>query len=124
MGSTTYKEYRQHFEKDRALSRRFLKIDVGEPSFDRIKKACRLAKQTYVYCFNSKADVWWKQSAPDFSKLPVAVYQFDWQEIKGLAAMVTRTMDISVTLSGESAYFAGPSDQVELTWQVLQLNSF
>jgi ATP-dependent Clp protease ATP-binding subunit ClpA len=32
MGSTTYKEYRQHFEKDRALARRFQKIDVKEPS--------------------------------------------------------------------------------------------
>ena len=32
MGSTTYKEYRQHFEKDRALARRFLKIDVTEPT--------------------------------------------------------------------------------------------
>ena len=32
MGSTTYKEFRQHFEKDRALSRRFQKIDVVEPS--------------------------------------------------------------------------------------------
>ncbi len=38
MGSTTYKEYRQHFEKDRALSRRFQKIDVNEPSIpDSIK---------------------------------------------------------------------------------------
>ena len=34
MGSTTYKEFRQHFEKDRALSRRFQKIDVSEPSVD------------------------------------------------------------------------------------------
>ena len=34
MGSTTYKEYRQHFEKDRALARRFQKIDVAEPSVD------------------------------------------------------------------------------------------
>ncbi|MEQ8750923.1 MAG: AAA family ATPase, partial [Amphiplicatus sp.] len=34
MGSTTYKEYRQHFEKDRALARRFQKIDVNEPSVD------------------------------------------------------------------------------------------
>ncbi len=34
MGSTTYKEFRQHFEKDRALSRRFQKIDVNEPSAD------------------------------------------------------------------------------------------
>ncbi|MDH2325729.1 ATP-dependent Clp protease ATP-binding subunit ClpA [Cereibacter sp. SYSU M97828] len=38
MGSTTYKEFRQHFEKDRALSRRFQKIDVNEPSIpDSIK---------------------------------------------------------------------------------------
>jgi len=34
MGSTTYKEFRQHFEKDRALARRFQKIDVIEPSID------------------------------------------------------------------------------------------
>ena len=34
MGSTTYKEFRQHFEKDRALARRFQKIDVSEPSID------------------------------------------------------------------------------------------
>jgi ATP-dependent Clp protease ATP-binding subunit ClpA len=32
MGSTTYKEFRSHFEKDRALLRRFQKIDVNEPS--------------------------------------------------------------------------------------------
>ena len=32
MGSTTYKEFRSHFEKDRALLRRFQKIDVKEPS--------------------------------------------------------------------------------------------
>jgi ATP-dependent Clp protease ATP-binding subunit ClpA len=32
IGSTTYKEFRNHFEKDRALLRRFQKIDVNEPS--------------------------------------------------------------------------------------------
>ncbi|MBF0324048.1 ATP-dependent Clp protease ATP-binding subunit ClpA [Magnetospirillum moscoviense] len=34
IGSTTYKEYRNHFEKDRALVRRFQKIDVNEPSVE------------------------------------------------------------------------------------------
>ncbi len=34
IGSTTYKEYRQHFEKDRALVRRFQKIDIPEPSIE------------------------------------------------------------------------------------------
>ncbi|MFN3262549.1 MAG: ATP-dependent Clp protease ATP-binding subunit ClpA [Pikeienuella sp.] len=41
MGSTTYKEFRQHFEKDRALSRRFQKIDVNEPSVDDAVKILR-----------------------------------------------------------------------------------
>ena len=34
VGATTYREYRNHFEKDRALERRFQKIDVPEPSED------------------------------------------------------------------------------------------
>jgi ATP-dependent Clp protease ATP-binding subunit ClpA len=34
MGSTTYKEYRNSFEKDRALARRFQKIDIREPSVE------------------------------------------------------------------------------------------
>ena len=34
IGSTTYKEFRSHFEKDRALLRRFQKIDVNEPSIE------------------------------------------------------------------------------------------
>jgi ATP-dependent Clp protease ATP-binding subunit ClpA len=41
MGSTTYKEFRQHFEKDRALSRRFQKIDVNEPSVEDAVKILR-----------------------------------------------------------------------------------
>lgn len=32
IGSTTYEEYKNHFEKDRALSRRFEKVEIGEPT--------------------------------------------------------------------------------------------
>lgn len=41
MGSTTYKEYRSYFEKDRALVRRFQKIDVYEPSVEDTVKILR-----------------------------------------------------------------------------------
>ncbi len=41
IGSTTYEEYKNHFEKDRALSRRFEKIDIMEPS---VKDAIRILK--------------------------------------------------------------------------------
>jgi ATP-dependent Clp protease ATP-binding subunit ClpA len=47
MGSTTYKEYRQHFEKDRALVRRFQKIDVNEPSVEDSVKILRGLKPYY-----------------------------------------------------------------------------
>ncbi|GAB1410388.1 ATP-dependent Clp protease ATP-binding subunit ClpA [Desulfovibrionales bacterium] len=38
IGSTTYEEYKNHFEKDRALSRRFQKIDIAEPSIAESEK--------------------------------------------------------------------------------------
>ncbi|MBG7615199.1 ATP-dependent Clp protease ATP-binding subunit ClpA [Brevundimonas sp. BAL450] len=47
MGSTTYKEYRQHFEKDRALVRRFQKIDVNEPTVDDTIKILKGLKSYY-----------------------------------------------------------------------------
>ena len=47
MGSTTYKEFRQHFEKDRALSRRFQKIDVNEPSVEDAVKILRGIKSYF-----------------------------------------------------------------------------
>ena len=47
IGSTTYKEYRGHFEKDRALARRFQKIDVEEPSIEDTIKILRGLKPYY-----------------------------------------------------------------------------
>jgi ATP-dependent Clp protease ATP-binding subunit ClpA len=46
MGSTTYKEFRQHFEKDRALVRRFQKIDVNEPT---IEDTIKILKGLKIY---------------------------------------------------------------------------
>ena len=56
IGSTTYKEFRNHFEKDRALLRRFQKIDVNEPTVEDtikiltgLKPAFELASQGDVH---------------------------------------------------------------------------
>ena len=46
MGSTTYKEFRQHFEKDRALVRRFQKIDINEPT---IEDTIKILKGLKIY---------------------------------------------------------------------------
>ena len=47
IGSTTYKEYRNYFEKDRALVRRFQKIDVNEPTIEDSVKILRGLKPYY-----------------------------------------------------------------------------
>ena len=47
IGSTTYKEYRSYFEKDRALVRRFQKIDVKEPSIEDTIKILKGLKPYY-----------------------------------------------------------------------------
>ena len=47
IGSTTYKEFRNYFEKDRALVRRFQKIDVNEPSIEDAVKILRGLKVSY-----------------------------------------------------------------------------
>ena len=47
IGSTTYKEFRNYFEKDRALVRRFQKIDVPEPSVEDTVKILRGLKTNY-----------------------------------------------------------------------------
>ena len=47
MGSTTYEEYRKVFEKDHALTRRFQKIDIDEPSVDDTVKILHGLKKYY-----------------------------------------------------------------------------
>lgn len=47
IGSTTHEEMRNHFEKDKAFSRRFQKIDVGEPSHDECLDILRGLKERY-----------------------------------------------------------------------------
>ena len=47
IGSTTYQEYRGIFDKDRALSRRFQKIDVTEPSIDETYKILKGLKTRF-----------------------------------------------------------------------------
>ena len=89
-------------------------IDVGEPAFDRIKKASRLARAVAVYSFNAKSDVWWRQEQQRFEQLDVSVMQFPWPGIEALAKLVQRSMELSVTITAESMYIATPLGEVDV----------
>lgn len=95
-------------------------IEVGEPSVERLKKATRAAKQVVVYCFNSKAPTWWNLEASKLDSEKLAVFQLPWLEVKALGALVERTMDISVTVSGDSVYVATAQGEQEITLVALK----
>src|SRR3954470_8311262 len=54
IGSTTFKDYRQAFERDRALSRRFQRIDIGEPSVPEAIEILKGLKPKYEEHHNVK----------------------------------------------------------------------
>lgn len=95
-------------------------IDIGEPAFDRIKKACRHAQAVKVYSFNTKSDVWWNQDASKFNQLDAEFYRFEWPDILNLAKLVERTMDLSVTITDNSAYIATNLGECEVPWVELR----
>lgn len=95
-------------------------IEVGEPAFERVKKASRTAGKVKVYCFNTRASVWWNQGREKFAALPVEIRRFDWPALQALAGAVGRTTDLSVMVSGESLHVAGESGTWEVACETLQ----
>jgi uncharacterized protein YaeQ len=95
-------------------------VDVGEPAFERIKKACHQAQSVKVYTFNTKSNVWWKQSEKQFNTINAEVYQFDFEQIQALAALVERTMDFSLTVTEDVFYIAANKGSCEVNLVTLK----
>lgn len=90
-------------------------VDIGEPVPDRVKKSSRLAPEVKVYSFNSKSKVWWEQNKSKVAQFKnVKFYQFDWQQIQVLATFAARTMDWSLSISGDTLYIAADNQECEL----------
>jgi len=95
-------------------------IDIGEPTFERMKKATRLSPTVKVYSFNLKSDSWWAKEQAKFQNLRVSVFQFHWKNVLTLAGLVKRTMDLSVTISDGLVYVSAENGECEVSWVALQ----
>lgn len=94
-------------------------IEIGEPVVDRVKKAVRSAESVKVYTFNSKTDVWWSQNGAKLSQSGAQINRFEPDSIVRLAELANRTMDCSVTITGQSAYVAVADGECEISWETL-----
>ncbi len=96
-------------------------IEVGEPTPERIKKSSRLAPKVKVYSFNSKSNTWWEQSKNKVSPFKnVQFYQFNWRQTQNLASFAKRTMDWSLSISGDTVYITDENQECEL--EIRELN--
>ena len=98
----------------------YLWVEVGEPSFDRIKKSVRASKNVKIYSLNTKSDVWWGQLEKKILNLSLWVYRLEWTDVQALAALAQRTMNFSITINGNAAYIAAELGQIEISWVVLK----
>ena len=74
-------------------------IDMGEPAYDRIKKACRLSEKVKIYTFNFKSDNWWakeKDRVAGCGRFSGSISMGRGQGPGGAGEI--RTMDLSVTI--------------------------
>lgn len=99
--------------------RTLLWIDMGEPSVERIKKACRQTETLRVYCYNTKADVWWRENSRKFESLAASYYQFNWDEVSQLANCLQRSMEWSVSISSGVLSMSTDNGDVDIHVQAL-----
>ncbi len=92
-------------------------VEVGEPDPERIKKACRLAKQVSLYSFNTKGPSWWEKNQGKLKQYPVSVANFPFEAIEELTSHVERTMSLSIMITGQSLFIDGDNASVEVPFE-------
>ena len=97
-------------------------IEVGEPSVDKLKKACRKGRAVKVYSFNTKSPVWWQSEQSQMAGLPLAVYRIPWEPLQALAADLPRTSDVVVSINSEELSVMLGEHAVEFNLEALQEN--
>lgn len=99
-------------------------IEVGQPEEPRLRKACGRAPRVTVYAFGKSTDVWWRRCADDLAgQAALTVWRLPWDDVVALAALIQRTVQLSVSVVGGTAYIDRAGDTVAVTPELLQAAS-
>ena len=68
-----------------------------------------------VYAFGKSADTWWKLNGEAISGLPCpTVWQFPWEQVEAVAALLDRTVNLNVSIVGGVIYLDNGSASTSL----------
>ena len=95
-------------------------IEVGQPEHQRLRKACGRARQVSLYAFGKSSDTWWRLNGEAIAELPhLQTWQFRRPEIVAVAALLDRTVQLSVSIVGGMIYVDNGRDSASVEPKVL-----
>ncbi|RMA78823.1 YaeQ family protein [Umboniibacter marinipuniceus] len=95
-------------------------IEVGEPSLDRLKRACRKAEEAIVVCFKDRSKVWWEGIEAKAAGLNLSVLQFNESALESLTNALARTTELSITITENTFYIAANAEPIEFEINTLK----
>jgi uncharacterized protein YaeQ len=98
-------------------------IEVGQPSEDRIRKACSRADKVVVYVYGAERNVqvWWKKIADKLERFDhLAVIQLASECTQGLEKLVAANMDLQCTINEGEIWLGNGMDSVQCQPQYLK----
>lgn len=97
-------------------------VDVGQPSLDRIRKACQRSLQVnlYVYGHDKNIGPWWQKLESELQRFKkLQVWQLPFDITQSMAAMAKVNMDLQCTVDGGDIYLSDATDNLHLQPQLI-----
>jgi uncharacterized protein YaeQ len=95
---------------------RMHEIDLGQPEEKRLVRACGRSKQVTIYTFSATSAAWWASFSQKLTKVRnLTVWQFDPAQVKTLALLADKAMDLQITLQEGILTIDGGGKSAELT---------
>ncbi len=97
-------------------------IDLGQPDEKRIRKACGLAKQVFIYCYSgSSAEIWWNQNNSKLQRFNnLSVTNIPAADVQNLGKLAQRNMQLNCTIEDGIVWMSNGDSTVEINPDTLK----
>ena len=97
-------------------------IDLGQPDEKRIRKACGLTKQAFIYCYSgSSAEIWWNQNSSKLQRFDnLSVIDIPATSVQELGALAQRNIQLNCTIEDGIIWISDGDSTVEINPEILK----
>lgn len=98
-------------------------IEVGQPDEKRIRKACGVSREVFIYPYSgNSADIWWEQNRRALDKLDkVTVINIPVETAEALGTLARRTMQLQCTVQDGEVWFTDNEATLQVAMQPLKV---